>query len=84
MRLFKVEGQKMEPMKEIGFDREKRIQQIMEENLQVVFGLKFVRSEFSVHGSRIDTLAFDEETRGLDNHRPLHRVGVPVLMRIHY
>lgn len=53
----------MDSMKEIGFDRESRIQKIIEENLQAVFGLKFIRSEFPIHGLRIDTLAFDEETK---------------------
>ncbi len=49
-------------MKEVGFDLESKVQTVVEANLEIVFGLRMIRSEFPVHGSRIDTLAFDEET----------------------
>lgn len=44
------------------FKREKEIQLITEANLSLIFGLSFVRSEFSLNSYRIDTLAFDENT----------------------
>lgn len=63
MRLFRLGGEKLTSMKETGFDLERRLQNVIEENLETIFGLKFIRSEFPVHGSRIDTLAFDEDTK---------------------
>lgn len=35
-----------------------------EANLQELFELDFVKSEFELHGLRIDTLAFDRESKG--------------------
>ncbi|MCD6161686.1 MAG: hypothetical protein J7K40_04635, partial [candidate division Zixibacteria bacterium] len=39
------------------------LQEITEKNLDTIFGLKFISSEFSLQGFRIDSLAFDEETK---------------------
>ena len=42
---------------------EKDIQRLMENNLDVMLRLKFIKSEYStgrIHGGRIDTLSFDE------------------------
>jgi len=47
-----------------GFDLEKQLQQIVEQNLGEIFGVRFVASEFIVHGEqpgRIDTLGLDYE-----------------------
>lgn len=63
MRLFRIQGLKLDPVKETGIDLESRIQKVVEGNLDALFGLEFVRSEFPVHGSRIDTLAFDKVTK---------------------
>ena len=61
MPIFNVQNSKLAPIKEKDIDLEKSIQKLTEENLQTVFGLQFVRSEFSLGGFRIDTLAFDKE-----------------------
>src|SRR5262249_15074747 len=45
------------------FDIERDLQRLTEDNLSTVFGLKFVRTEFQLNGLRIDTLAFDPETK---------------------
>lgn len=63
MPIFKIEKSKLSPIKEKKIDLEKDIQKITEENLETIFGLKFVSSEFAHQGFRIDTLAFDEESR---------------------
>lgn len=63
MPIFKQEKNKLVPIKELKNDLEKDLQWITEENLEEVFGLKLISSEFSLHDFRIDTLAFDEETR---------------------
>ncbi len=40
---------------------EREIQMIVEMNLRLLFGLELVKSEFDLHGLRIDTLAFNRE-----------------------
>lgn len=63
MPIFKIEKSKLKPISEKKIDLEKDIQKITEENIETIFDLKFVSSEFSLHSFRIDTLAFDEESK---------------------
>jgi predicted transport protein len=63
MAIFKIKNQKLIPLKEIRFDLEKHIQKITEENLETIFGLEFVASEFNLENFWIDTLAFDPENK---------------------
>lgn len=64
MALFHLDNtQKLSLIKEVPFKLEKDIQIITEKNLKAVFGLTFVKSELSLKGLRIDTLAFDPESR---------------------
>ena len=64
MRLFGVgQKEKLESIKELPFKLEREIQKISEENLEIIFGLEFVKSEFSLNNFRIDTLAFDRESQ---------------------
>lgn len=63
MPLFSVLGSKLQRIAEQKIDLEKFIQKITEDNLEQIFGLKFVSTEFALNGLRIDTLAFDEEAR---------------------
>ena len=63
MALFGIDNKnKLELIKELPFKLEKEIQNITEQNLASVFGLEFVRSEFSLNNFRLDTLAFDNES----------------------
>ena len=62
MIIFKQENKSLKPIHELKIDLEKDIQSLTEENLETIFGLKFVTSEFQLNNLRIDTLAFDEET----------------------
>jgi len=63
MPIFKQSGNKLISVKEIKIDLEKHIQNLTEDNLSEVFGLTFVSSEFPLNNLRIDTLAFDDETK---------------------
>lgn len=64
MYLFKLEREnKLKEVHEIKFKLEKEIQRLTENNLSEIFGLRFVKSEFTLHNFRIDTLAFDEELK---------------------
>lgn len=64
MFLFKIEkDNKLSEIRESKFKYEKDIQRITEENIELIFNLAFVKSEFILHNFRIDTLAFDEEKK---------------------
>jgi predicted transport protein len=62
MAIFKEVGKKLIPIDEVKLESEKDLQVLTEDNLEAVFGLKFIYHEFSLNGLRIDTLAFNEET----------------------
>lgn len=62
MALFKIENnERLENIKEQPFKLEKDIQSLTEKNLKSIFGLDFVKTEFSLNNFRIDTLAFDKD-----------------------
>jgi len=64
MTLFKIENnERLENIKELPFKLEKEIQSLTEKNLESIFGLQFVESEFSLNNFRIDTLGFDKDAR---------------------
>lgn len=62
MTLFKKENN--DKLKQIKTKRlsEKELQTIVEKNLDTLFNLKLVESEYNLHNFRIDTLAFDKST----------------------
>jgi len=62
MQIFKNNTQTLNTLREIPFKLEKEIQNLFEQNLEVLSGLKLVKSEFSIKNSRIDTLAFDMQS----------------------
>lgn len=62
MPLFQISSGSLTPIKISYFKKEKDIQSITEKNLDIVFGLKFVSSEFQAGKFRFDTIGFDEET----------------------
>ena len=62
MPIFKIEKNKLGSIKEQKIDLEKDLQTLTEENLETVFGLKFITTEFRLNNFRIDTLAFDNES----------------------
>ena len=62
MAFFKIENTELlNPIKEKPFKLEKEIQSLTETNLKSIFGLEFVKSEFSLNNFRIDTLAYDKD-----------------------
>lgn len=65
MPIYKIDKSKLTPINEKAIDLEKDIQKLTEDNLEIVFGLQFVRSEFPLQNFRIDTLAFDKEANAL-------------------
>jgi predicted transport protein len=63
MPIFKIDGKKLGTISEVKFPLERDLQRLTEANLETVFGLKFITTEIELHGLRIDTLAFNTETR---------------------
>ncbi|MBT4540807.1 DUF91 domain-containing protein [Candidatus Woesearchaeota archaeon] len=63
MAIFKISNTKLSVIEEESIKLEKDLQKLTEENLDVIFGFKFISSEFAIQKFRLDTLAFDEETK---------------------
>lgn len=53
----------LERIDKVDFRYERDIQNLTEENMNLIFGLDFVKSEFQLNNLRIDSLAFDEITK---------------------
>ena len=60
MPIYKIKNDKLVSIKEKKILLEKDIQKLTEDNLDIIFGLKFISTEFAVQNFRIDTLAYDE------------------------
>ena len=63
MKLFSINNNSLTCLSTSPFKLEREIQTLIEQNLNVVFNLQFVRSEFSIKNFRIDTLGFNSETK---------------------
>jgi predicted transport protein len=64
LRIFDLRGTSLDEVQREQFLLEKEIQRITETNLKTLFGLELVKSEFELKELRIDTLAFDPESKG--------------------
>lgn len=62
MSIYKI-GPQLNHIREVSFKFEREIQSLIERNLKTLLRLDFIRSEFSLNTFRIDTLAFDSETK---------------------
>ena len=62
MPLYQIDANNLKPIKKTEFKYERDLQKLTENNLEEVFNLKFVASEFQLDNLRIDTLSFNEET----------------------
>lgn len=62
MKLFSTNGDNINQINEKSFNLEKDIQSITEMNMDKVFGLEFVKSEYSLNNFRLDSLCFDTKT----------------------
>jgi len=64
MALLKIDDGKCKPINSEKFKGdEKGLQAFVERNLQELFGLQFLDTEFVVAGFRLDTIAFDPESK---------------------
>lgn len=63
IKLFRVANKKVEEIKGQSVTLEKSLQTLIENNLEVLLGIRFLATEYSTgktHGGRIDTLGIDE------------------------
>lgn len=63
MFLYQNKLGKLTDLNEKPFALEKDIQILFEQNLASITDLQFIKSEFTIKSNRIDTLAFDNETK---------------------
>jgi hypothetical protein len=63
MPLFLNHHNTLHEVKEKPFKLERDIQKLFEANLATIMGLELVKSEFTIKNKRIDTLAFDPESK---------------------
>ncbi|MEL1242442.1 DUF5655 domain-containing protein [Flavobacterium flavipallidum] len=62
MNLYKLNHNQVSQLIEKPFKLEREIQTLFEQNLFQITGLEMVKSEFSIKGKRIDTLAYDTQS----------------------
>lgn len=63
MPIFRIKNNKIRQLKASSFKNEKELQTLVENNLEEIFGARFIFSEYQTgekHGGRIDTLGLDE------------------------
>jgi len=63
MHIFKLNKNQLEQLNETSFQTELEIQKITESNLDEIFNLEYVKSQLPINNFRIDTLAFDNESK---------------------
>ena len=62
-QLFALDGKKLEELNENQFKHESELQRMIEYNMSDMFGIDYIDSEVHVGRFRIDTVAFDRETK---------------------
>ena len=63
MILYSINNENLEEIKEVPFSKEIELHKLCENNLEELFGLEFVKREVTLNNFRIDTLAFDNNTK---------------------
>ena len=62
MSLYQIKNQKLQAIKELRFEKEKIIHDLIENNLEELFGLQIIKGEFQIEGYFLDSLCFDPNT----------------------
>jgi len=63
MNLYNTQGNNLNEVKEQPFKLERDIQLLFENNLENIMGLQMVKSEFTIKNKRIDSLAYDRQSK---------------------
>lgn len=62
MKLYKIDNTSLKSISHSNFKLEKDIQILIENNIDELFQIQFVKTEFTIRNFRFDTLAFNKET----------------------
>ena len=62
MDVYKLKSDTLKQVESKPFALEREIQNLVESNIEEIFGLEFVASELSIGDYRLDTLAYDRES----------------------
>jgi len=62
MPIYNIKENNLSLIKKVDFTNERELQRLTENNLEELFNLEFIATEFQVDNLRIDTLAYDSET----------------------
>jgi len=88
MPIFKIKGnlvEKIKPTTLVGYEKEKKLQTLIENNLESIFEMTFIDSEFSTtHGGRIDSLAIDKTNRPVIIEYKFDRSSTVLLQGLYY
>jgi predicted transport protein len=60
--LYKITGDKLNELRELPFEKEKTLQNLIEKNLKSIFDLDLIASEFTIKNVRFDILAFNTKS----------------------
>ena len=63
MAIFRVQNKTLAEIKSKPFSTERELQELVDANLDKIFGLEFIKREFGGQGLSIDTIAYDPETK---------------------
>ena len=63
MAIFSIKNKDLTEVKSTSFSTERELQELVDENLDKIFGLEFIKREFGGQGLSIDTIAYDPETK---------------------
>ena len=63
MKLYTINNDKLKSLSPDDFKLEREIQNLIENNLDELFNLQFVKSELKIKNFRIDTLGYDKENK---------------------
>jgi len=61
--IFRIQNRNLNELKSKAFPTERELQELVDENLDKIFGLEFIKREFGGQGLSIDTIAYDPETK---------------------
>ena len=63
MNLYHLKSNQLIEIRSNTFELEKEIQNIIEKNVEELFSLEFIKTEFQINEYRIDSLCFDNQTK---------------------
>ena len=63
MPIYNIDGKNLTHIQQVNISKEKDLQNLVEKNIELLFNLKFIATEVALEDLRMDSLAFNEETK---------------------